>query len=204
MVTETRTSSDFRRRVTVAAIAVAICIGLLGLRLATLQVWQHQDHATKAENNRIALLPMQAPRGLILDRYGEVLARNVAGFSVELEPGTTVDVDPLIEALTPLINLTPADIRRFKRELASARKFDPIAFKTKLTDEQVAKVAVRIEALPGVRIERRPIRAYPYGESSSHLIGHIGRVSQFDQERLEKDGEVQLYAGVTHIGKLGI
>lgn len=204
MVTESRTSSDFRRRVTVAAIGVAICIGLLGLRLATLQVWQHQDHVTAAENNRIALLPMQAPRGLILDRYGEVLARNVAGFSVELEPGVTTDVDPLIEALTPLIDLTPADIRRFKRDLASARKFDPIAFKTKLTDEQIAKVAVRIETLPGVRIERRPIRAYPYGESSSHLIGHIGRVSRFDQERLERDAEVQLYAGVTHIGKLGI
>ncbi len=145
MVTETRSTSDFRKRVTVAAIVVAICIGLLGLRFATLQVWQHQDYAIKAENNRIALLPMQAPRGLILDRYGEVLARNDAGFSVELEPGIKGDVDPLIEKLTPLLNLTPADIRRFKRDLASARKFDPIAFKTKLTDYQVARVAVRIE-----------------------------------------------------------
>ena len=204
MVTETRSTSDFRKRVTVAAIVVAICIGLLGIRFATLQVWQHQDYAIKAENNRIALLPMQAPRGLILDRYGEVLARNDAGFSVELEPGIKGDVDPLIEELTPLLNLTPADIRRFKRDLANARKFDPIAFKTKLTDEQVARVAVRIEELPGVRIERRPIRGYPYGESSSHLLGHIGRVSRFDQERLEREQEAAMYAGVSHIGKLGI
>ena len=128
-------------------------------RFATLQVWQHQDYAIKAENNRIALLPMQAPRGLILDRYGEVLARNDAGFSVELEPGIKGDVDPLIEKLTPLLNLTPADIRRFKRDLANARKFDPIAFKTKAHRWQVARVAVRIEELPGVRIERRPFAA---------------------------------------------
>jgi penicillin-binding protein 2 len=204
MVTETRLTADFRKRVTVAALLVVVAMGVLLLRFGSLQVWQHQDYAIKAENNRVALLPIQAPRGLILDRQGTILARNDAGFSVELEPGIKQGIDEMLEKLTPLLNLTQADIRRFKRDLASARKFDPIAIKTKLTDEQVARIAVRLGELPGIRIERRPIRSYPFGVSSSHLIGHIGRVSKFDQERLEKEGGSEVYSGVSHIGKLGI
>ncbi|MFZ9071143.1 MAG: penicillin-binding protein 2, partial [Burkholderiaceae bacterium] len=72
--------SDFRRRATVAVLFVTLLFGLILLRLGTLQIWQFDNFATKAENNRVALLPIQAPRGLILDRHGLVLARNDAGF----------------------------------------------------------------------------------------------------------------------------
>ncbi len=197
-------STDFRVRATVAALAVVGFFGILILRFANLQVWHHEDYAVKAENNRVALLPIQAPRGKIFDRYGEILARNDAGFSVEIEPARAKNLDESLAVLTDILSLSPAEIKRFKRSAAEARKFDSVLLKSKLTDAQVARLVVQIDQLPGVRVLRRNLRAYPFGSSSSHLLGHIGRLSRKDQEMLEQSERASEYFGVTHMGKLGI
>ncbi|CAM8620672.1 FtsI Cell division protein FtsI/penicillin-binding protein 2 [Burkholderiales bacterium] len=204
MVVRSSAINDFRFRATVSILAVGLLFGLLLIRFANLQIWQHDAFAVKAENNRVALLPIQAPRGKILDRYGEILARNDAGFSVEIEPGRAQDLKASLEKLTQILDLSPAEIRRFKRLAAEARRFDNVLLKSKLTDEQVAKLASQLDQLPGVQVMRRTVRAYPFGEQASHLLGHIGRLSKTDVERLEVGELAQEYFGVTHMGKLGI
>lgn len=204
MVVRSPLVNDFRFRATVSFLAVGLLFGLLLLRFAELQIWQHEAFAVKAENNRVALLPIQAPRGKILDRYGEILARNDAGFSVEIEPGRARDLKASLDRLTEILDLSPAEIRRFKRLAAEARRFDNVLLKSKLTDEQVAKLASQLDSLPGVQVLRRTVRAYPFGSQASHLLGHIGRLSKDDLERLEAGEQSQDYFGVTHMGKLGV
>jgi len=199
-----RSSSQFRQRASVAALFVVLAMVGLALRFAQLQVWQHEDHAARADENRMALLPIQAPRGQILDRYGTVLARNDAGFSLEIEPFQVTNLNATIERISGTIGLRPSEINRFRRASAEARRFDSIPLKTRLTDEEVARLVTRVADLPGVNIQQRSIRSYPFEASSSHLLGHIGRVSRFDRERLEEAGISNDYLGVTHIGKLGI
>lgn len=199
-----RSSSQFRQRASVAALFVVLVMVGLTLRFAQLQVWQHKDHAARADENRMALLPIQAPRGRILDRYGTVLARNDAGFSLEIEPFQVTNLNATIERIGGTISLRQAEINRFRRAAAEARRFDSIPLKTRLTDEEVARLVTRVADLPGVNIRQRSIRSYPFEASSSHLLGHIGRVSRFDRERLEEAGLTNDYLGVTHIGKLGI
>ncbi len=199
-----RSNSEFRQRASVAALFVGLAMIGLSLRFAQLQVWQHEDHAARADENRMALLPIQAPRGRILDRYGTVLARNDAGFSLEIEPFQVDNLNATLEKVSNTIGLRPAEISRFRRAAAEARRFDSIPLKTKLSDEEVAKLVTRVADLPGVNIQQRSIRSYPFESSSSHLLGHIGRVSRADRERLEDAGLSDDYLGVTHIGKLGI
>jgi len=199
-----RFSSEFRQRASVAALFVVLAMVGLTLRFAQLQVWQHEDHAARADENRMALLPIQAPRGQILDRYGTVLARNDAGFSLEIEPFQVTNLNATIEHISGTIGLRPSEINRFRRASAEARRFESIPLKTRLTDEEVARLVTRVADLPGVNIQQRSIRSYPFEASSSHLLGHIGRVSRFDRERLEEAGISNDYLGVTHIGKLGI
>lgn len=204
MVARSPLVGDFRFRATVSVLAVSVLFGLLLLRLANLQLIQHDTFSVKAENNRVALLPIQAPRGKIMDRYGEILARNDAGFSVEIEPGRARDLKASLERLTEILDLTPAEIRRFQRLAADARRFDSVLLKSKLTDQQVARLASQLDLLPGVQVQRKTVRAYPYGEQASHLLGHIGRLSKADVERLEAGEQAEQYFGVTHMGKLGI
>lgn len=199
-----RSSSEFRQRASVAALFVVLAMVGLTLRFAQLQVWQHEDHAARADENRMALLPIQAPRGRILDRYGTVLARNDAGFSLEIEPFQVNNLNATLERISSTISLRQAEISRFRRAAAEARRFDSIPLKTRLSDEEVARLVTRVADLPGVNIQQRSIRSYPFEASSSHLLGHIGRVSRFDRERLEEAGLTNDYLGVTHIGKLGI
>ena len=131
-----QSNSDFRQRASFAALAITIGLGTLAMRFGQIQVWQHEDHAAKAEENRVALLPIQPPRGRIFDRHGETLARNDAGFSLEIEPFQAKNLNRTIEEIGKVIELKPAEISRFKRAAGEARRFDSIPLKTKLTDEE--------------------------------------------------------------------
>ena len=73
-----RELARFRLRVVVAMLFVCLCLGLLATRFYYLQVLRHEYYLTRAEDNRIALLPTVPHRGTIMDRNGVVLARNYA------------------------------------------------------------------------------------------------------------------------------
>jgi penicillin-binding protein 2 len=77
---------QFRLRLAVAGFAVVAAFGLLGARFIFLQVFQHDVYASKAEDNRISIVPIPPNRGLILDRNGIVIARNYSGYTLEIFP----------------------------------------------------------------------------------------------------------------------
>jgi penicillin-binding protein 2 len=106
--------------------------------------------------------------------------------------------------LAGLVDITPRDVRRFRRLIEDSRRLEPLPIKSRLTDEEVAKIAANRYRLPGVEIRARLFRSYPHGDLASHLIGHIGRISQADRKRLDDAGELSRYLGATHIGKAGI
>ena len=77
---------EFRLRVNVLNALVFVCFVLLLARFVWLQVVKHSDFAVKAEENRIAIVPIVPNRGLILDRNGVVLASNYSAFTLEITP----------------------------------------------------------------------------------------------------------------------
>lgn len=193
-----------RVRISSAAIVVMLAASILGFRLLYLQAWEHDELATLAEENRVALVPIQSPRGRIYDRNGEVLARNDAGFAAVLNDDEIVDLDALLAELTPLLGLTSSDDRRIRRSIADGRRKDPVVVRSRLTDAEVARLAAHQNSLVGLKVLQRSTRVYPFGEAASHLLGHIGRISKSDIARLDKESQVDQYQGVTHIGKLGL
>ena len=66
-----------------------------------------------------------------------------------------------------------------------SRSYDGLPLKTVLNNEEVARLVTRIQNIKGVKVRHRLIRSYPSMSSSSHLIGHIGRISKADQKQLE-------------------
>ncbi len=197
-------SGDFRARASFMAALVLFAFGLLVLRFAYLQVWKYFDFHALSEENRVALLPVQAPRGEIFDRHGQVIARNTSGFALEIEPHKVPNLDETLATLGTLIKIDELDLRRFKRLKNELRKFDTIPLRPTLNDAEVAKLVVNLHRLPGVSVNVRSMRYYPYGDSSSHLLGHIGRISKRDRERIEQSDLASSYFGTSHIGKLGL
>ena len=198
--------SRFKRRVVVIGLVVLCAFGLLCSRLVYLQVVRHADLAEQAESNRTAIVPVVPNRGLILDRNGVVLATNYSAYTLEITPSKAGDVDAAIDALSGVVDVTPRDRRRFKRLREDSRSFDSVPIRTRLSDEEVARFAAQRYRFPGIEIKARLFRNYPLGETASHVLGYIGRISQREKAAMEEweDEEIANYKGTDHIGKLGI
>lgn len=196
----------FRTRLLAAAAFVLIAFSLLAARLVLLQVVRHDELATQAENNRIAVVPIVPNRGLIVDRHGVVLANNYSAYTLEIMPSKVEDLEATINELETIIEVNPRDRRRFKRLLEESKSFESLPIRTKLTDEEVARFTAQRFRFPGVDIKARLFRNYPLGEVGSHLIGYIGRINQAEKAVMEDWPEEQLdnYRGTEYIGKLGV
>ncbi len=199
--------SRFRLRVIAAALFVVFAFGLLGSRLAWLQIAKHDELQTQAENNRIAVVPITPNRGLILDRNGVVLANNYSAYTLEIAPAKVADLEATIDKLAEIVEIQPRDRKRFKRLLDENRNFESLPIRTKLSDEEVARFTAQRYRFDGVEIKARLFRSYPLGEVGSHLIGYIGRINPTEKKTMEdewSEDDLANYRGTEYIGKLGV
>lgn len=194
----------FRKRIMALAVFVLFCFFLLLLRFVWLQIVRHSNYAAQADENRISIVPTMPARGTITDRNGVVLADNYSAYTLEITPAKIQGkVDDVIGELSQLIEISPFEIKRFKRRMEETKRFESIVLKSKLTDAEVARFTVQRYRFPGVEVQARMFRQYPLGEVASHAIGYIGRISQKDMDRLPEEEETN-YQGTTHYGKEGI
>jgi len=201
----TRSDDDqFQLRMVVAYGFMVLMFIVLISRFVYLQVLQHDHYMTLAQNNRISLVPTLPNRGLIVDRNGVVLAQNYSAYTLEVTPSKTGGLDATVAELGKLVDLTPRDMKRFKKFLSESRNFEPVALKMKLSEEEAARVAANAWRFPGVEVKARLFRDYPFKELTSHVLGYIGRINQKDQDQLEEDGKTANYRGTDYIGKTGL
>lgn len=197
--------ADALLRLLVTFILIVIFFSILLARFFYLQVTQHNEFSGQASSNRITLIPTPPVRGEIVDINGVPLAKNYPVFSLEVIPSRIEGkMEDIIEALKKYVDITPTDLKRFKKYRESYRKFENIPLKLRLTDEEAARLSVHLREFKGVEVNSRTFREYPYGKLTSHFLGYIGRISDKDKEMLEEEGLTALYRGSTHIGKSGL
>ncbi|WP_348699018.1 penicillin-binding protein 2 [Duganella fentianensis] len=196
---------QFRLRLTVLGGLVFICFGLLLARFIWLQVYKHSDYVAQAEENRIAIVPIEPNRGLILDRNGVILARNYSAFTLEITPSKlNATLDETIDELSKLITIETKDRKHFKKLLEESRGFESVPLRNRLTDEEVARFTAQRFRFPGVEVQARLFRQYPLGEIASHVIGFIGRINQSEAKLIAQMDDAANYNGTDHIGKEGL
>ena len=195
---------QFRSRLLVAGAFILVCFGLLVARFGWLQISRFDYYHTRAEDNRIALVPVTPNRGLILDRDGEVLARNYAAYTLEIAPTHFRQADELFDQLQSVVDITARDRRRFRKILEESRNFDSVPIRIRLSDEEVARFVARRFEFEGVEVRARLFRDYPNGDLASHVIGYIGRINERDLDRIAARDAAANYRGTEHIGKVGL
>ncbi|WP_306475767.1 penicillin-binding protein 2 [Methyloversatilis sp.] len=194
----------FRRRVLFAGALVLVCFSLLLARFVWLQVVMHDYYRTRAEDNRIALLPVTPNRGLIVDRKGEVLARNYSAYTLEIQPSRVDNLERTIDELAGIVHIEARDRKRFRKLMDESRNFDSLPIRTRLSDEEVARFIAQRYRFPGVEVRARLFRQYPNTELASHVLGYMGRINRRDAERIEESDDAANYRGTDHIGKSGL
>lgn len=195
----------FRLRLAISIGFALILLLILFSRFFYLQVMRHDYYQTLAEKNRISIVPIAPSRGLILDRNGEILAQNYSGNTLELTPSKLKEsLDTTLAELAKLVEITPKDLKRFKKLLAENRGFQTLMLRNNLSEEEVARFGAQQYRFPGVEIRARLFRDYPYLEKTAHLVGYIGRINQGDIDQLQEDDIEGNYRGSDYIGKTGL
>ncbi|HEX5513704.1 MAG TPA: penicillin-binding protein 2 [Gammaproteobacteria bacterium] len=193
----------FRRALTAGLGMAALLLVLLG-RLGHLQVVGYQHYTMLAQDNRVKLVALPPPRGLIYDRNGVLLAENRPSFQLVLTPEEVKDINATLKQLSAIIDLSESDINRFRELLGRTRRFEEIPLKLRLSEAEVARFAVNRHRFPGVEVQAQATRYYPLGAVASHAIGYVGRINAEELRRLHEQGRAANYSGSSHIGKLGI
>ena len=189
----------FTRRAVLAGAGVLGLMGLLGGRMAHLQISGHQHYATMSQANRVRLVPVPPNRGLIHDRNGVILAENRPTYQLMVIPEQVPDLEETLAGLGAIIELEESDLTRFHNQRQRQRRFDAIPLKFRLDERDVAIFATNRHRFPGVEVEARLSRVYPQGEHAVHAIGHVGRINEQELQRIDSSR----YRGSTHIGKSG-
>ncbi|MBU4499997.1 MAG: penicillin-binding protein 2, partial [Gammaproteobacteria bacterium] len=199
-----RELAGFHGRLKVGAAFVALLAGVLLARGYFLQITQHDYYTGRAENNRISQVPIAPNRGLILDSKGRVLAENYSAYTLEVTRSHIHNLEATLTEVGKLIEITPGQLRRFRRLLSESHEFETVPLKSKLTDEEVAILAANRYRLPGIEVKARLFRNYQAGHGMAHVVGFIGRINDRDLKRLREAGREKNYQGGAHIGKTGL
>ena len=194
----------FVRRALVAFALVVICFIILGVNLYRIQVDQHSYYQTRSNENDIKMIPIAPTRGLIYDRNGIPLVRNVTWYDILITPYKIDNMQETLKQLTPMVDLTPEEIETFEHELKQNSRYKPVELKGELTDEQVARFSVNQFRFTGVTIDTYEDREYPYGADLAHVVGYVSKINDNDFKRLNAEGVGENYAADHNIGKQGI
>ncbi len=193
-------SRIFNARLLFCFLGVAFLMGMLVVRMINLQVVQHAQWSTKSDENRIHLQPLPPTRGLIYDTNGEMLAENKPSYTLVLVKERITDLDASIELLRELLPITDEQVAKYKQQTRQSRPFEEVPLKYRLTEAEIARVAVNEHRLPGVEVLAQLVRFYPKGEMFAHTLGYVGSINERELSRLD----VSLYSGTRTIGKIGI
>src|ERR1700758_564305 len=188
-----------QRAIVAGALIVLLTLGLLG-RLFLLQVIRHEYYTELSQGNRVRTEPIPAARGLILDRNGEVVAANQPAYQLELVPEEVPNIRATLARLAALGVLRMDEIDELMRTIASSRSFDSVPIRLRMSDEDVARFAVRRFEFQGIDIKTRQTRWYPNGDLAVHALGYVGAISEPDLKHIDRAA----YAGTALIGKLGV
>src|SRR5436309_2814714 len=178
--------------------AAIMGLGVLGLivRLFVLQVARHEYYSDLSQGNRVRNEPIPAARGLILDRNGEVIAGNQPAYQLEMVPEEVADLEDTLARLVQLELVRSEDVGELERTVESSRSFDSVPIRLRMSDEDVARFAVRRFEFQGLDIKTRQTRWYPNGELAVHALGYVGAISEQDLKHIDRAA----YAGTALSG----
>lgn len=180
---------------------LALTVVALLVRLSFLQVTEATAHQLLAQGNRIRNRDLASPRGLIVDRHGTVLAKNVAEFAVELVPADLPrergQRETVYERISSTLDLSSDELRQ-RTEAQGLFSLDPMLLLEHLDHDQALRLKILFNDVPGVRVVDRPRREYVRAPGIGHLLGYTGKVSQAELDQSDR------YTLTSIVGKTGL
>lgn len=169
--------SLIRKRARIAFICLKVLFIFLALYFWKIQVLEHKKYWERSEANRIREIILPPQRGLILDRKGNILAKNRASFNLYYIREVSKDQDESFQKISEILDLEITALQERVTKYNSLPDFQPIVLKEDLTQREVALVEARKVELPEYFILADPKRSYPNGTCAAHVLGYLQEIS---------------------------
>ena len=180
-------------------VAVAAVFVILLLRLWHLQVLEGRRFFTLSTNNSLRVVPVEAPRGFILDRNREIVVENRPSFDVFVTP-EDVDRNPeVVRTIAEVLGMDPEAVKALLAE-GEDRPYQPVLLRKGIDERTLTALEERKLDLPGMSLRIRPARSYPTEGMAANLLGYVSEVSQAQLARRE----FQDFRPGEHLGQAGI
>jgi len=179
---------------------LCFCIFSLLSRYFYLQVIDYDRHFSKSKVNSVKALTTYAPRGLILDRNGEILVDNYPTYILTVTPHELRDRESQFRKLSPIINVDLEELnRRYKKY--NRGRFLPTVIAKNLTFEQISQIEEMRLEFPGIQYDRSDERIYSSILNDAHFLGYLREVDReivpkLDKSLLYRAGELMGWQGV--------
>ena len=190
----------FKRRLTGIVFCVVAAFALLVVRMFHLQVLGGEEYRRLSETNSIRLESIDAPRGLIFDRNGEMMVDNRPAFDVGIIPRDAKPVERTIEKLAYRMAVPEGELAEKIRAHRRAASYKTVLLRRDIGRDTLAAIEVHRYDLPGVVINVNPRRHYIHERSAAHVLGYLGEISN---EELSSKRCPDCRPG-DYIGKFGV
>ena len=191
-------------RLWLAASLVAALAALLVWRWSDMQVNRFSYFSELAQQNQIVLLPMEPARGRIFDRRGRELAGNEIAYALEVGSDFAGDVLGKMDALRGIIPVSDAAVKKLRAARDSRIYKGRIVLREQMTEAEISAFLQWEFLFPEILLEAELVRRYPLDNFASHVIGHVGRVSEKDKDKIKSSGDEDKYRGAKFLGKTGV
>jgi penicillin-binding protein 2 len=177
-------------RVAAIHIFAFLLLSILGVRLYYLQLVKGEYYAEKAENQRVRLIPIPAPRGAIFDRNGKILVDSRSTFNITLanEPLKKIDISERIDEYAAGLSLERQFLIDRLKYIKNQNEFETMVLKENATIQDITWVESHALEYPELRVELQPQRFYPLGKVLAHVLGYVGEISPKQLEKEEFKG----------------
>jgi len=178
------------RRLRAVRMFVWAVLGVLLVAFFRTQILGHGKYQLQSESNRLRQIPLPAPRGIIFDRNGKVLADNVPGYTVSLLPGPVANLRATLARIAPIARLDAVAIQRVLQRAAKA-PYQPALVIADVPFSVISALEERRLEIPGLLIQTEPKRFYPDTTIAAHLVGYLGEVTE-GERATQRFGTVRL------------
>jgi penicillin-binding protein 2 len=155
-----------------------VLIGLVAARFWFVQAVRGDYYLELAENNRMRTVVLEAPRGLIYERQGNLLVENVPAYNLILDRTRSVDVDASLAFAATTLDRPVEELLEVLGRQRSKSFFQPVLIAENLSLSQVARFSATALERPEFEIEVGHLRLYRYGPTTAHLLGYLGQVTE--------------------------
>ncbi|MGE5485388.1 MAG: penicillin-binding protein 2 [Ignavibacteriales bacterium] len=166
-----------KKRIIAFFLVLVLAFLAIGVQIGRLQVVRGQEYEDLARGNRLRLVSITAPRGVMYDRNGVILATSRPAFSVSLFVMDPSRIKATVANLAAVLGMDPSKIEK-KVNDHKDRLYEPVKIVSDISPEVYTAIEEHRADLPGVVVEVEPVRDYPNGVVASHVLGYVHEISQ--------------------------